>query len=465
MKIKYIKHGNAYKNMRKIFLAVLLYTIFLATFVEAKPIEISVSPNSTDINFGNYAKYEISIKNNQDLIDDVVIMIDGQYFSWSSIERYYMEIQPKSIYSTSLNVYPQKEGTFVYYITAMSLKTGEKDSETIYVNVKKPKELSITGFSAEEMDGNLRLNIGVFSEEKMQLNISFDIKDSEWKTVLDGSFSQEVEGNKNIVKYILLPKMLAGEYLVTITINKNLTADTKFIIKAIKNIVESEKINSNPFFKGYLINVENKGNVIEDVYVVKKECLAREWVSFSVQPSKKYRSGDKTIYEWEIKDLKPDQSVNIVFRIEYWPVYILCIIVSAFVIAIIGFIISRASRPRIIKIVKKKGDKDFLIMLEVKGPLIYSVTDVLIRDSLTPMAKVLKTFHGMEPVVRETENETELVWKLNELKPKDERIFSYMIKPVIGAHLKMPRAYIRFRTKDGKKLKVYSNHVFIETHH
>jgi hypothetical protein len=81
------------------------------------------------------------------------------------------------------------------------------------------------------------------------------------------------------------------------------------------------------------------------------------------------------------------------------------------------------------------------------------------------MAKVLRKFHGMEPVVRETEEETELVWKIDDLKPKDERIFTYMIKPVIGAHLKMPKSYVRFRTKSNKKFRVYSDHVFVEMHH
>ena len=461
--MKIYKAGPQIKSMKRILFAALLSVIILSVSANSLPIDLSVKPSSADVFVDSYRKYDITIKNNQNFKDGIVLIVDGQYFEWSSLRNYYVEIEPNSTFETGINIYPQKEGKFVYYITAMSLKTELKDSATIYVKSLLPGKVYLKGFSAELFGDSLRMVVNLSSREVEQAYVSFAIKDKDWQNVFEGSFSQSIQGEQQLVNEFKLPDLLAGDYLITVVVNKNLTAEDKFTIEPVKTMVETEKFVSNPFLKEYQITVENKGNVI-DTYTVKRTAARTEWVSYSVQPSRKYPSEDKMIYEWDLKSMNPKQTATVVFRIEYWPVYIIGIVVASAIVIIVGFVISRASRPKIVKVVKKK-DGEFLVINEVKGPLFYPVTDVLIRDTVPPMAKVLRKFHGMEPVVRETEEGTELVWKIDDLKPKDERIFTYMIKPVIGAHLKMPKSYVRFRTKSNKKFRVYSDHVFVEMHH
>ena len=54
-----------------------------------------------------------------------------------------------------------------------------------------------------------------------------------------------------------------------------------------------------------------------------------------------------------------------------------------------------------------------------------------------------------------------MIWRIGNLKPKSEVILTYKVKPLIEAQLKMPRAYMIYKTYD-KKVKVFSKQLILE---
>ncbi|MEM5812120.1 MAG: hypothetical protein QW286_00200 [Candidatus Aenigmatarchaeota archaeon] len=49
------------------------------------------------------------------------------------------------------------------------------------------------------------------------------------------------------------------------------------------------------------------------------------------------------------------------------------------------------------------------------------------------------------------------------MKPREERILQYKVKPLVHGHLKMPKAHLKFSSgKDEKKLRVFSNAITLE---
>jgi hypothetical protein len=64
--------------------------------------------------------------------------------------------------------------------------------------------------------------------------------------------------------------------------------------------------------------------------------------------------------------------------------------------------------------------------------------------------------------VREGETGTELIWRLGDIKPRSEIYLTYRIRPLIEAQLKMPRAYLTYRTEDDRKIKVFSKQILLE---
>ena len=85
----------------------------------------------------------------------------------------------------------------------------------------------------------------------------------------------------------------------------------------------------------------------------------------------------------------------------------------------------------------------------------------MVRDWVSPLASVVNQFDSVKPVIRKSDAGTELIWKLDKIDKKDDRILSYKIRTMINGEIKMPRAYIRYKNTKGEKGKVYSNPLLV----
>ena len=82
---------------------------------------------------------------------------------------------------------------------------------------------------------------------------------------------------------------------------------------------------------------------------------------------------------------------------------------------------------------------------------------MIVKDRITPLAKVDEDFEGPKPVVLKSESGTELIWRLGSINPRsDSVLLTYKVNPIIEAKLKMPRAYLAYRNDDDKKFRVFS---------
>ena len=64
-------------------------------------------------------------------------------------------------------------------------------------------------------------------------------------------------------------------------------------------------------------------------------------------------------------------------------------------------------------------------------------------------------------MIRKTEEGTELIWKIGDMKAKEHRILSYKIKPLVGGQVKLPKAYMKYSTSDEKRYKLFSRQLTI----
>jgi hypothetical protein len=78
---------------------------------------------------------------------------------------------------------------------------------------------------------------------------------------------------------------------------------------------------------------------------------------------------------------------------------------------------------------------------------------------VSPLAQVLhEEIESTKPVIRRLEQGTELIWKLGEMKPREERILQYKVRSLVHGSLKMPGAHLKFTAGKGeKKIKLSSN--------
>ena len=81
------------------------------------------------------------------------------------------------------------------------------------------------------------------------------------------------------------------------------------------------------------------------------------------------------------------------------------------------------------------------------------MSNLVVRDFVPAIATVVKKFDTLAPKIKRKAMGTELTWRIKQLKPKEERILTYRIKPVIEfiGKLKLPKAYLIYKTKSGNK--------------
>ena len=225
------------------------------------------------------------------------------------------------------------------------------------------------------------------------------------------------------------------------------------------NIVKVRKVVSNPLSDDIIITIRNSGNVVEN-YVLSEDIPPKEAVIFDNEPSSAVLEDNNVKYRWSIQGLAIGKEIVVKYSISRVPKIIGWTMVFLSVVGLLGLGVIKVRRPSIKKRYMRKRN-EHLIVLEIKGSLTRELKNVFIKDRVSPLGKVIRQFEGPKPIIRESESGTELIWRIGNLKPKSEVILTYKVKPLIEAQLKMPRAYMIYKTDD-KKVKVFSKQLILE---
>jgi hypothetical protein len=114
-------------------------------------------------------------------------------------------------------------------------------------------------------------------------------------------------------------------------------------------------------------------------------------------------------------------------------------------------------KPTIVKRHSHEGpitrDKEILVSLDVRNRTKHEIRDVEVRDVVPSIARVVERFDTLAPRTKTSEIGTELRWKIDSLKPREERVLTYRIRPVVEVtgSLNLPEAKVRY--VDKKKVK------------
>jgi len=87
--------------------------------------------------------------------------------------------------------------------------------------------------------------------------------------------------------------------------------------------------------------------------------------------------------------------------------------IAVVILGLAGISAIKMSKPGIRKHYVKKRTNDHLIVLEIRGSLSRSLKNVMVKDRISPLARVDEKFDGPRPVIRVSESGTELIWRLS----------------------------------------------------
>ena len=448
--------------MRKFAIATMF--TFLLLSGSAFALELDILPQTQKTGMDKLVNYVLVLENDQNYADEFLITIDGPNLAW--IQTYFQKtkLQPSEGEYLNLTLFPtgDKRGIFNYTVTVKSVRYHDVSiTKDFSLNVLHP--VNIASFHVEKIDGQLEIVMDIEAIGAQTCALLFQIKDSNEMTVSDFSFDIEVYESKRITKYIDVEDLLADDYEITVSI-----ADTKlykkefFTVDPVRNVVEKRKLTSNPLWKIVEVTIENQGNVVEEDYEYYQDVESDAFTGFVTKPDNCYEENEEMKCKYGINEIRPGMTAKIVYRIDLWP------ILGGYALGLIGLVsgaglvVKRSTRPKIKKRSIRKSGSEHTVMLELKNPFRTDIENIVVRDWVSPLAVVINKFDSVKPVIRKSDAGTELIWKLDKIEKKDDRILSYKIRTMINGEIKMPKAYIRYKNMKGEKGKVFSNPLIVK---
>lgn len=471
---------NSDRMFRK-FVFLFLIGILILNTVHALPIEILIEGERFEVGIGELEEIEISIKNNQNFRDSFSISVWPP--TYIDLERDYVILNPGESKTIKMYILPStlaETGTKQYMLVAISSSNPDVIvKKNFYVKIKRRSGVYISSFSVEEgiLEPGKKLivqtvvkNLDPFEHKNLMVEVI--MKKDENTVKRKTKTINSILGNElktlltvfNISKY-----MPSGEYKIFCFLKdeKDRILDMKsetVTVVGIKRLEREKSIDYGLFHHTVTISLINEGNERLEKVIV-SESMPKFMMSMiypSVEPMSVEESDNKVVYKWIIPVMKPGEKVTIIYEVRFFNILVLVIItISIILIGIFHRITPKIEkRPREKKI---KKERFITISLHVKNRFVKTIKDVVVEDLVPPIFVLLDYFESLKPNMKTTKNGIKLIWNLGPLKPGEERILVYRVKPrveVMGK-LKLPKAVMKYRGIIKRKKEVVSKSVEI----
>lgn len=479
-KFKLYKRKLLTMNTKLIFFIITLFLIFSPSSVKAEEIQIIAPEIPIIIYAGRTNELQIPIKNEGKTRD--IFYFSVWPSQWISLEKSWVSLDSEESGNISLIITPPidvEEGTRIFTVTARSLSTKVSDSKDVYLNVKRKVDIFISEIKLNKQilrpDETLTIQPVITNIDKTQ---SYEIylttkilKDNLLIKKFDETISMEPSSIKTLTQ--LLPVKIThahGDYDIVVTIRDSLNEfldeeKSSFKIERVYDVVEQKTVEYGLFYSMVRVDVTNRGNVFQSNFSVEESIPIILGYFFypEVEPVSEIRKDNRIVYTWRIESLDPDETRTIGYQLRFFNIILGTIIVT--ILVIVSFYLFL--KPTLVKKYAELfvGEKENIVSLYIKNRGRKAIKNIVIKDFVPALARVVRKFDTLVPEINRKDIGTELTWKIDKLKPREERILTYRIKPIIEVlgELKLPKAYFTYETKKGKKKKVVSKTFILKT--
>jgi hypothetical protein len=223
----------------------------------------------------------------------------------------------------------------------------------------------------------------------------------------------------------------------------------RYRVGSVEKVSQTKDISYGLLLQTVTIKVRNDGNEAANNVVVKETVPAYLQLFFFPidQPlSPPSVSANDLTYTWLIPTILPGEVKTVTYQIAIWNAVLVIIGVVLLVMIAFRYVFT----IRIVKSYKRfatvAGAKEIQIQLEVSNKTRHVHKDVIVRDFVPSTAHVIEQFDTLKPNVRKTLGGTEVLWKFDTLRPREERVITYRIKPAmeIVGEILLPKASVRY---------------------
>lgn len=468
------------KIKTKILISTLVFTMLIISSTCAQDILISSPEKSTNVYAGQVNTLNILVKNNRDVKDTFYFSLWGGPSTWTTLNVPWIDLNRDETTSIAMKIEPPRDteiGTHLLSFSVLSLNSDITESKDIYLNVLRGSDIFIDDIELEKQTFKPGDTI-VIKPTLTNLNkktsmevflVTQILKDDLIVQKFDDSITMEPKSTKKMTyNFEVKNDNGPGEYEIRVVaknaLNKILDEKkTIFKIEAIQRVDEEKETKNNILYTDVSIKITNNGNHVEnDIYTIESmPAISKNFFYPEIEPTSQEEKDNRVIYKWLINELRPGETITIKYQLRFTNV----IITACILIVAIIWVVWLFFKP----IIKKSyigalaGKQEITISLNLKNRGRKTLQNLLVKDTVLPIATVVKEFGTLKPKIVRKSVGTELTWNIKQLKPKEERVITYKIKPVIEipGGIKLPKAFFTFETKKGKKKRIVSKTITI----
>ncbi len=466
----------------KLFKCMLILLLLFFCFASARGAEFYIveTPIIDNVKPGDFAKFNLTIVNNQSFSDTFIAEINPLYIFPFDENIADIRATPKEIYvgagkTATIGVevkLGRKVETKKFYSThrqAFSIKskrTGEAINHQFTIRALSPDE--IISINIKKDLGKVSPGENLMVEFALLNNLNTHISNIE--LLIDSELFKEkkvihlfpFQERKESFSFPIKDAK-PGEYQLSVRafVDGELSgkATSKFYVTSQARIVESIEIKQSFFKKELVLKRTNIGNQIaQSEYKMNFSFFEKMFTKSNVEPKVK---DNELTYVFVIN---PGETFILHVKTDFRP--ILYIIMLAIIATItFYFIITHKVRisKELIKI-RKTGDKiEFKILLFIKNNTRSSIKNIQLTEFVPNYVKVV-SFETLKPIQTEKgKNLTRMIWNIGELVKGEERIISYKgeIETKFIGRLSLPQATLKYKNIRNKVCHIKSNRVVI----
>ncbi len=456
----------------KLFVGVLLIYVFVLQSVNVlgastnSSVEIMGPDSIRTIYMGQKNNIEITVKNIGDASDTFYVSLWPN--QWSSVDRYSVTIGPSETGIFVVTLEPPRnsqKGVFLYTFSVASVSTSKSTSKDLLFNFKRDMEI----YLSELKINSQILNVG---ETLLIQPVITNLNEVKPKDILittkifrDNLLIQKFEdqiridpdSTRTVTNDLQIPNTYGyGEFKVLIELKDALNnllddAETSFKIKEKSNFMKSKNVEYGNTFITITLSVTNNGNIPNADYTITESLpvIMRYFFYPDEEPNFELVKDNRIIYEWKVSDLEPNEAKIIKYQLRFQNAILgaLIVVASLFAISYVFF------RPTVHKKYTKPlaHEKEVTVSLHIRNKSTKEIRNIIVRDLVPPVAKVVKKFDTITPSIKLTTKGTRLTWNVDRINPREEVVLTYNIIPMmeILGGFKLPKVHMTYEGQGG----------------
>lgn len=205
-----------------------------------------------------------------------------------------------------------------------------------------------------------------------------------------------------------------------------------------------------------VIKVKNEGNIPSGPFLVTETLpsIARSFFIAETPITSENVTDGVVTYIWRIENLNPGETVVIKYKIFVFHFWLILVCVGLLFIYIFHVTFSLSIKKSTLYKGPIQREKTIKVVINVKNKTNKTLRNVKVIDFVPALLKVLNKFDTLVPKVKKMKDGYELEWRIYSLKPKEERVLTYYVKPIVDivGEIKLPEVRIEYKEKNKKKV-------------